>query len=30
MIGVVIPAHNEQAYLDACLRAAIAAARHPH
>jgi len=29
MIGVVIPAHNEQAYLDACLRAAIVAARHP-
>lgn len=29
MIAIVIPAHNEQAYLDACLRAATAAARHP-
>lgn len=29
MIGIVIPAHNEQAYLDACLRAVTVAARHP-
>ncbi|WP_295999471.1 glycosyltransferase [Rugamonas sp.] len=29
MIGIVIPAHNEQSYLDACLSAVAAAARHP-
>jgi glycosyltransferase involved in cell wall biosynthesis len=29
MIGIVIPAHDEEACLDACLRAARAAACHP-
>ena len=29
MIGVAIPAHDEQACLDGCLRALLAAARHP-
>jgi glycosyltransferase involved in cell wall biosynthesis len=29
MIGIVIPAHNEELYLDACLRAARAAAVDP-
>ncbi|NYE59977.1 glycosyltransferase involved in cell wall biosynthesis [Duganella sp. 1224] len=29
MIGIVIPAHNEERYLDACLRAARAAAADP-
>lgn len=29
MIGIVIPAHNEELYLDACLRAARAAAADP-
>jgi glycosyltransferase involved in cell wall biosynthesis len=29
MIGIVIPAHNEQLYLDDCLRAARIAAGHP-
>lgn len=29
MIAIVIPAHNEQSYLDACLHAVMAAARHP-
>lgn len=29
MIGVAIPAHNEQACLDACLRALLAACLHP-
>jgi glycosyltransferase involved in cell wall biosynthesis len=29
MIGIVIPAHNEELYLDACLRAARTAADHP-
>lgn len=29
MIGVAIPAHNEQACLDACLRALLAASLHP-
>ncbi|GGJ91752.1 glycosyltransferase [Pseudomonas matsuisoli] len=29
MIGVVIPAHNEEACLDSCLRTVLAAADHP-
>ncbi len=29
MIGVVIPAHNEEQYLDACLEALLEAAAHP-
>jgi glycosyltransferase involved in cell wall biosynthesis len=29
MIGIVIPAHNEELYLDDCLRAARIAASHP-
>ena len=29
MIGIVIPAHNEELYLDGCLRAARTAAAHP-
>lgn len=29
MIGIVIPAHNEELYLDDCLRAASLAAAHP-
>lgn len=29
MIGVVIPAHNEQGYLEDCLRAVLLAASHP-
>ncbi len=29
MIGVVIPAHNEEQYLDACLDALLEAAAHP-
>jgi glycosyltransferase involved in cell wall biosynthesis len=29
MIGIVIPAHNEDELLGACLRAALDAARHP-
>ncbi|MGF6275950.1 glycosyltransferase involved in cell wall biosynthesis [Massilia sp. UYP11] len=29
MIGVAIPAHNEEACLDACLRSLLRAARHP-
>ncbi|UUD64700.1 glycosyltransferase [Pseudomonas seleniipraecipitans] len=29
MIGIVIPAHNEEQYLDQCLDAALTAAAHP-
>lgn len=29
MIGICIPAHNEQHYIDTCLRSVIRAARHP-
>lgn len=29
MIGIVIPAHNEAALIDDCLRSVLAAARHP-
>jgi glycosyltransferase involved in cell wall biosynthesis len=29
MIGIVIPAHNEQAYLPACLESILRAANHP-
>lgn len=29
MIGIVIPAHNEEQYLDQCLDAALRAAAHP-
>lgn len=29
MIGVVIPAHNEEHYLEACLQSVLAAAAHP-
>lgn len=29
MIGVVIPAHNEEAFLEACLLSVLAAAAHP-
>lgn len=29
MIGIVIPAHNEEACLDRCLRSVLAAAAHP-
>ncbi len=30
MIGIVIPAHNEEQSLDACLSALLEAAAHPH
>jgi glycosyltransferase involved in cell wall biosynthesis len=29
MIGIVIPAHDEECLLESCLRAAMTAARHP-